>query len=201
MSENKKHKTLDDKIEELKKTLVANSNDKKWAEEMLVHLISLQKQADVESVELVVPCKEVKKTLDFGSWSLKRTIRGILFEAKGGLSTFVEMRMTATYGMLNNVFDFAENPSSDPEQRQIEESYRDAVAYIMQSPIFASISEECLFGNAAEILRNFNEYTKQHIDNAKLKEETEEDIMANDALFNASEAVEEILKTPLPPDD
>lgn len=194
MTKEKKDKPLkiEEKIKKCKDEITANAKDPAWMKKQLVHLTSLQKQADVEAVEVVVPSHEVTETVDFGAFSLKRTIRGILFTAKGGMSTFVELRMQSVYEMLDNVFQLHNNPPADEEGKQNAESYIDAVAYIMQTPIFASLSAELLFDVASNLVRGFNEYVIANVDNAELKDETEADIRANIDAENIGKAMETI---------
>lgn len=189
----KKRKT-EDKIKNLKNQIVTNSKDAEWAKKMLVRLTSLQKQSDIEAVELVVPVKEVKQTLDFESYSLKKTPRGILFTAKGGMNVWVEMRMQSVYEMLDRVFYLHDNPAEDDETKEIYQAYSDAVGYCLQSPIFCSLGEKMLFEVAATLLRGFNEYCNENIDNAALREETEEDIRKNIYFENTSKAIDEMLE-------
>ncbi len=191
-----KPKKIEDKIKDVKQQLIANSKDGEWAKKMLAHLTSLQKQADIETVELIVPTKDVIERIDFGSFSIARTSQGYLFEAKGGLSTFVSLRMQAVCDMIQYVFEMYNNPSDDEEQKKIADSYMAAVGYIMQTPIFASLNEMALYDIAANILRAFNEYVANNVNNAELKEETEEDIKANIEAENIAKAVEMIVETP-----
>lgn len=194
----KKALKIEDKIKDLKKQIVANSKDAEWAKKMLIQLTSFQKQSDTEAVELIVPVKEVKETIDFGAYTLKKTARGILFTAKGGLATFVELRMQSTYEMLDRVFYIHNNPAQDEETKELYKAYTDAVAYIMQAPIFCSLSEQTLFEVAATMLRCFNEYCTKNVDNAEIHEETEEDIKENIAFENMNKALEEIANAPIP---
>lgn len=199
--EQKKAQKIEDKIADLKAQIVANSKDAEWAKKMLVQLTSLQKQSDVEAVELVVPVREVKQAIDFGAYTLKKTPRGILFTAKGGLSTFVESRMQSVHEMLDRVFYLHDNPAEDDETKDLYNAYTDAVAYIMQTPIFASLGDKMLFDIAAHILGGFNEYCAENVNNAELREETEEDIAANVATEKMAKVIEDIASSPLPPED
>lgn len=200
MAKEKKDKPLkiEEKIKKCKDEITANAKDPAWMKKQLVHLTSLQKQADVEAVELVVPCKEIKETIDFDAYTLKRTIRGILFTAKGGMSTFVELRMQSVYEMLDKVFYLYNNPPEDEETKQYADAFMNAVPYIMQAPIFASLGETMLFDIAANMLRGFNEYVTANVDNATLKDETEDDIKANIEADNMAKVLDDIAKTEIP---
>lgn len=198
--EEKKQITIEEKIQTLTKQIVANSKDAEWAKKMLAELTSLQKQADIEAVELIVPTKEVKQTIDYGAYSLKKTPRGILFTTKGGMSTFVEMRMQSVYEMLSQVFYLHDNPPEDEEAKSVYESFETAVAYLMQAPIFGSLNDKTLFSTATNLIRVFNEYCEENYNNAQHHEESEEDIRKNIVADNMASALEQMAKEPLPPE-
>lgn len=190
----KKAKKVDDKIKELKDKIVSNSKDSEWGKKMLSQLTSLQKQADVEAVELIVPTKEVKDKIDFGSCMILRTIRGYLFVAKGGLSTFVDLRMVSICAMLNTIFELHTKADKTEEEQQLYDSFVSAVQYVFQTPIFASLNDVSLFSVASNILSVFNEYCTENIDKATLHEETEEDIKANIAHDNIAKVLDEAIQ-------
>lgn len=196
--EKKKAKKFEDKIDDLKSKIVANSKDMVWAKDMLTQLTSLQKQADIEAVELIVPVKEVSQTIDFDSYTFKKTPRGILFTLKGGLYTFVESRMRSVYEMLDNVFYMHENHVDGEVDKQIYDAYVSATATVMQAALFSSFDEKTLYETAAGIFERFNALAEENVDNAELHEETEEDIKANIAFENAGKAIEEISNIQMP---
>lgn len=189
--------TIKDKIKEIKNRIISNSKDAEWANKMLLELVSLQKQEDVEPVELIVPTKEVRETLDFGAVKIMRTIRGYLVQCKGGMATFVELRMSAVCAMINTLFEL-HGKERNEEDENIYEAFREAVLYIFQAPIFASLSDELLFGIATDILRRFKEYSepKQEIPH----EETEEDIKENIEVENTAKAIEQMVNVQIPAD-
>lgn len=192
MPKPKNLKKIDDKIKALKEQIIANAKDAVWMKTNLSRLTSLQKQANIEAVELIVPTKEVKQEIDGGPYLYKKTPRGILFSTKGGLYTFVENRLLSTHSMLENLFVLNDKQNIDETEKQITEAYFSAVAYIMQAPIFASLNDETLFGMAASMLKIFSDYTAAHIDNAALNEETESDIRENEQFSQTAEALHHI---------
>lgn len=195
MAKKSKPLKIEDKIKELKAQIISNSKDAEWGKKMLSQLTSLQKQADIEPVELIVPCKEVKDTIEEDSYFLKRTPRGILFQTKSGVSTFVELRAGTTYQMLNQLFALKDTPPTTEEEKEIAELYSTAVAYTLQGPIFASLSEKSLYEHASHILQKFNEYVEENVENAELKEETEQDIKDNIEFENLDTAVKNLSET------
>lgn len=198
MAKNEK-KPIHERIEDLKKQIVATT-DKHQVKKLLDQLLTLQRRADVVPSELTIPVSEIQDELDFGAYSIKRTIRGILFTCKGGFSTFVESRMTAVYGMLNQMLEICKNPSEDPERKEMEDAFCSACVYIFQAPIFGSLKETILFDTAATLLKNFNEFTAEYYTNAKVAEETEDDIKANNEFVAMGEAMETIANAQIPPE-
>lgn len=187
MEKNKKP-TIGEQIAQVKQDITANSKDAHWAQKLLSKLTALQKEADNEPVELIVPCKEVKDTIDFGACKVSRTIRGYLFEAKGGLHTFVSLRMERVCAVFNTLFELSKK--TDEVDKEIYDAFSNAVQYIGQALIFSSLNEKSLFANATAMIHNFNEYCDEHYHNAEEVEETEEDIKENMELEKASEAME-----------
>ena len=193
-----KPKTISEKIADAKAQIISNSKDAKWAKTTLDKLISLQKQDDIEPVEMIVPTKEVKETIDSGSVRISRTIRGFLFEAKGGMYTFVDNRMVAVCAMLHTLFEL-HNKERNEEEESLYFSFQNAVSYIFQTPIFASLDEKMLFRTAADILKNFREYIEIK-ENTAPHEETEKDIESNNVAEQYADALEELKNVPTPPD-
>lgn len=196
--EEKKANKIRDKIADLINEIIANSKDASWTKKALTRLISLQKQSDIEAVELIVPVKEVKETLDYGPYALKKTPRGILFIAKGGLYTFVESRMNGTYGMLNDIFEIQKDDTIDTE---LQEGYVSSVSSVMQAPIFASIDIGSMLGIASSIISEYSKFVNNKVENAELHEETEEDITANDDATIIGDIMKQAHFIPWPPEE
>lgn len=187
---------LKEKQDKLIKQLLSNAKDAKWAEQQVRDILSIQRQLDVEAVELIVPTKEVKATFNADAYTVSKTTRGILFAAKGGMSTFVDMRMQSLYLMLELVY-FGENIY---ESESDASAWREAVATIMQAPIFASLGDKALFDIATFIVKSFRENAEQYLE-VPVQPETQEDIEANIAHEQANEALNILAEAPVPNTD
>lgn len=187
---------LSDKIKESKAKIIAISKDTAFAKKELSYLLSLQKQADIEAVELVVPSKEIEETVECGSYVVKKTPRGILFQCKNGVSTFVESRAIGVHSMLSCFFNKTE--VNDEATAEMLEIYKDCVSYAMQAPIFASIDTGISIDLATFLVRAFNEYTSANAVNANLREEAAEDVIANKEFAAAVEALNQIADSDIP---
>lgn len=192
MAKKNKPQKLEEKIKAAKDLIVANSKDGARAKKLVASLTSLQKQADIEAVELIVPTKEVVDEIKEDTYSYKRTPRGILFQTKSGLNVFVENRLIRTHGMLNQLFEIKNNPPKDDEMKGALEAFAGATTYLMQAPIFGSLSEKILFEVAAKIIEQFNEFTAEFVDNAELNEETEQDIQKNNVVIEALQEIDKL---------
>lgn len=174
-----------EKLTALKDSLIADAEDTAKMGGDLERLLSLQKQLDVEPVELIVPCAEVTATLDFGAYVIKKTAHGFLFSTRGGLSVFVSYNVRSVADMLQAVFDMQESAEVSDYDKDL---YVSAVAYAMQAPLFASMRPESLYAISAAILGEFNDYSSNIVEH----EETEADVKENIAFNDATEAVERI---------
>lgn len=176
---------ITEKLNALKDELIGIADNADKMKGDLEQLLSLQKQLDVEPVELIVPCAEVTATLDFGAYVIKKTNHGFLFSTRGGLSIFVSYNVRSVADMLQAVFDMQESGEVSDYDKEL---YVSAVAYAMQAPLFASMRPESLYAISAAILGEFNDYSSNIVGSA----ETEADVKENIAFNNATEAVERI---------
>lgn len=190
-------KKIKDKIKEIRVQLVSESKDAHHAEALVEELLKLHKAQESMNKLVDVPIIEVTDELDFGPWSLHKTPKGILFTAKGGMHTFVEMSMTSVYTMLNNVFEIHKDKETYGDMADI---YISSIAYVFQSPIFASLDQPSLFSIATDILKTFNEYCENKYNKAKEPEYTEEDIKLDIDQEKMTETFESIINSPLPPE-
>lgn len=200
MEKDNKKPTLDERIKNLKQQIIGNGKDARHTRNLLNELLALHKQSLHEPVEIEVPVREVKETIDFGACKISRTIRGYLFEAKGGMHTFVSLRMTAVCTMLDTLFQLHNKEDKTDDEVNLYEVFKDAVLYCFQAPIFGSINEKCLFDISTDILRTFSEYCSEEYDLDEDVPETEEDIRENIEAEKMAEALEILAESPMPPE-
>lgn len=190
-------KKTKDKIKEVKTKIISNSKDAHFAESLLSELAELYKKQEAMYKLVDVPIAEVTEEADFGAWSLHKTAKGILFSAKGGMHTFVEMQMTSVYTMLNNVFEV----NNDKEKYgDMANTYISAIAYVFQCPIFSSLSQQSLFAIATDILKAFNEFCETNYIKASEPDYTENDIKLDIEQEKLTESLETVINAPLPPE-
>lgn len=183
---------------ELEDKIIANSKDAVWAKKAIKELAKCYKREHLENVELIVPAKEVTDTYKYGETvTIKRTIRGFLFQCSNGFSTFVPLG-TAPEQLLNDFAAIEKGKIKDLD-KDVLDSIKGAICFVFQTPIFASLSGTATtLDLAANILRIYNEYAQERILNAKLKEETEQDIKDNVEFVNAATAVQQLVEADIP---
>jgi hypothetical protein len=182
------------KLEEVVNLVIANSKDAKYGEKLARNLISLQKQIDNTGVEVHIPISTITDSIDFGATKIQRCAQGFLFTAKGGLQVVVSWRMNAACDMIQQLFNFRDNPTDDATEKEFREQYTSAVLYVFQAPLFACLGQNQLFTIALEILRSFNRTAKEVIESATESEETEADVKANIEEENEQQALDNLIK-------
>ncbi|MBD5381938.1 hypothetical protein [Clavibacter sp.] len=198
--EKKKKKTTPEQIAELK-TKIVNCKDVRQSEKLLNQLLGLYKSSFEMNRLLDIPLSDIREEIDFGANKLYRTIKGYVWECKGGMTIFVEHRMTRVCAMLNTIFELNAKENKTEEEQKLYDSFQTAVAYIMQAPIFSSLNEQSLFQNATAILSTFNEYCTENYTNAEAPDRTEEDYKEDAEMDIISKGIETLVESPLPPED
>lgn len=196
MSENKEQ-TLDERIKHVREQIISNGKDARWTKNMISELLSLQRQKDVEPMELCVPTEEVKEVADADSFKVIKTVRGYLFQTRrGALSTFVDAKNGTVCSMLETLM----NLIWKADKEEYEQAYLDCISYVMQAPLFAAMGlslpaygkladHEPLFNIGIAILKEFNRFNEKYFIDAEVHKDTEEDVAENNAMENASDAL------------
>lgn len=192
-----RRKTNKERIKEIQTQIISNSKDAHFTKNLIQQLSGLYQMDKL----IDIPLKDIKDSIDFGACELHKVKDGYVFIAKGGLYTFVDLRMQSICTMLQTLFDLHNKDDKTEDENIIYENFRDAVLYIFQAPIFASMNEKSLFEIATAILKTFNDYAEEHYTNSEAVEETENDIKANNEAENAAKAMEILAESPLPPED
>lgn len=190
-----------EQLKTVKAQIIANSTDARMAKNLISDLLSLQRQEDVVPMELQIPLSEVLDTADADSFKVTKTTRGYLFQTRGGaLSTFVELKYNTVCSMLDTLMTLMKKE----EREDYEQYYQDCISYVMQSPIFASMGlslpaygkpaeHDSLFNIGIAILKEFGRFSEKHFTDAEPRNETEDDIKANDEQDAVVDAVENLI--------
>lgn len=184
-----KPSTIGNKIESIRKNIIANHPQDLGIVEHLDELLRLQKAECEMNKEIDINISDVIKEYPIGeAVVVKRIKQGWLFECRNGFMTFVPHNVMSVSGMLADVATLIENG----KDKDAEGEFIAAVSYIFQAPIFSSLSIPILFENATTILKGFNSYIEEHYQNAQPQDETEEMLKENAEQENITQALENL---------
>ena len=189
MVDNKKE--LREKLTELKKQIKANAKDAHWAENALREYESLVGQLKHEPI--VLDCgKEVDEWAG-ETFRITKTTTGVLFHTYGGYSVFCTPNITSLYETLVNYVDNKDEYAKlEGEAKEIHELALSALAYCVNLPSFVCSDEAFLYDTAGHIVKYLREMSDQLL-NAPLREETPEDLQANEEFRQATLATKELV--------
>lgn len=173
-----RNKRLQESLEQKRKLLLANAKDAHFAGGLIDEIISLKGQLDVEPVELEVRTKDVIKEYDFDTFAFKVCRAGVMFNTKGGFSTFVHARCKSLY---NNIIDmlgvYDTFDELEKEKKEIFNQYLMAWTHIFQAPVGASLSENVLFETATKYLEVYMREAEDLLARAGNTDATTEEIV------------------------
>lgn len=211
--EEERRKTTEERIKEIQTQIISNSKDAKWAKDLVHELLRLQKQDDDMNKEIDVPISEVLETVSFGATEVSKTIRGYLFKSTyhSGLWTFIGSNFGNVCDMLQLAMDSQKVIDEKRDWAGCQELVDD-VQFIFQAPLFAAmgwslpmIGEEAdtksLINISNAIRAEINRFNEEHGNPTEPRQETEEDIKANNEMEALGRVVENLANTPLPPED
>lgn len=154
-------------------------NDTHFAEELLDRIISLQKQMDVEATEIIVPVKEVIKEYSFGAFTFIRCKTCVIFKSTG-YRVIVRPYLKALYDHIISLLDMKDNEEKlSPEAKEVMEGMLNITILALSMPLDFFVNEDYMF-NVANYVTNQKYEMYRKISETVLKEETEQDVIANE---------------------
>lgn len=181
---------LQQKLKEVKAKIKTNAKDAHFAEALIDELVGLQKQADIEPVELIVPSAEVEHTYQIDDvTTLIKTAKGYLYK-HGNLSyIWVPFGLNTLWKTLNELDEIL-----GKEERTEEEDVTIAmINRMMQWHTVAFYDAETLIDSANASVKILNDTLARYKERISAKE-TEGDIRANAGFENATNAIDELTK-------
>lgn len=177
---------LQEKLKEVKAKIKANSKDAHFADALIDELVGLQKQADVEPVELIVPLREVIHTRQIDDvTSLSKTVHGYLYKHGNVSATWIPFGMNTLYNAVAEIDEILEKEDrTDDEQTTVL-----MVNRMLQWHTVAFLDAETLVDSAMAAMKIVKDASARYniTDN---KPETEDDVEANTLYRDASEALD-----------
>jgi hypothetical protein len=189
MVDNKKE--LREKLTELKKQIKANAKDAHWAENALREYESLVGQLKHEPI--VLDCgKEVDEWAG-ETFRITKTTTGVLYHTYGGYSVFCTPNIKSLYETLCDYVDNKDEYAKlEGEDRDNHELALSALSYCINLPSFVCSDAGFLYDTAGHIVKYIREMSEQLL-NAPLREETPEDLQANEEFRQATLATKELV--------
>lgn len=185
---------LQEKLKEAKTKIIANSKDAHFATALIDELVGLQKQADVEPVELIVPCAEVEHTHKIDNvTSLIKTIRGYLYKHGETSYIYVPFGLNRLY---NTMVEFDELLGKK-ERSEDEDLTISMIQRMLQWHTVAFYDAESLIESATASVKILNGV----IDRNKIADyvpETESDIKENVEFEQQGETIANLVSAPVP---
>lgn len=182
-------KQLKQKLDEVKVKIKNNSKDAHFAETLIDELVGLQKQADIEPVELIVPCAEVEHTRQIDEvTSLVKTSKGYLY--KHGNTSFIWV----PFGLnsLWQTMDELDTLIGKDEHTEEESVVISMINRMLQWHTIAFYDSETLIDSANASLKILDSAIKRYEERINPKE-TSADIQANTEFGEASAAVDAVV--------
>ena len=181
---------LQQKLKEVKAKIKTNSKDAHFAEALIDELVGLQKQADIEPVELIVPSAEVEHTHQIDDvTTLVKTAKGYLYK-HGKLSyVWVPFGLNTLWKTLNELDEIL----AKDERTEEEGVVVSMINRMMQWHTVAFYDAEALIDSAHASVKILNDAIERYKQDVTAKE-TEGDIKANADFDSATKAVDELTK-------
>lgn len=185
---------LNQKLKEAKAKIVANSKDAHFAESLINELVGLQKQADIEPVELIVPTADVEHEYRIDEvTTLYKTTKGYLYK-HGNLScVWIPFGVNTLWQAINELAGLL-----GKEERTEEEGVMvSMVNRMLQWHTVAFMDAEALIDSANASVKILGDAIRRWESHVSAKE-TAKDVKANTEFIQASNALEDMANSPIP---
>lgn len=181
---------LQQKLKEVKAKIKTNSKDAHFADALIDELVGLQKQADIEPVELIVPCAEVEHAYQIDDvTTLIKTAKGYLYK-HGNLSyIWVPFGLNTLWQTMNEIDEIL----GKEERTEEEDVTISMINRMMQWHTVAFYDAETLVDSANASVKILNDTLARYKERISTKE-TEGDIKSNVEFSNASDAIDSLKK-------
>lgn len=186
-----KKDSLKEKLKELKKQIKLNAKDAHWMENAMREYESLVGQLKHEPI--VLDCGKEIDEYAGETFRITKTTTGVLYHTYGGYSVFCTPNITSLYEVL---VDYVENKDKydklEGEEKNNHETALSALAYCINLPSFVCSDAEFLYSTAEHVVKYLRKQSEELL-NQPLKEETIEDLRANEEFREATLATKELV--------
>ena len=179
---------LQQKLKEVKAKIKTNAKDAHFAEALIEELVGLQKQADIEPVELIVPSAEVEHTYQIDDvTTLIKTARGYLYKHGNMSYIWVPFGLNTLWQTMNELDEIL----GKEERTEEEDVTISMINRMMQWHTVAFYDAETLIDSANASVKILNDTLARYKERISTKE-TEGDIKSNVEFSNASDAIDSL---------
>lgn len=179
---------LQQKLKEVKAKIKTNSKDAHFADALIDELVGLQKQADVEPVELIVPCAEVEHTYRIDDvTTLVKTTKGYLYKHGNMSYIWVPFGLNTLWQTMNELDEIL----GKEERTEEENTTISMINRMLQWHTVAFYDAETLIDSANASVKILNDTLARYKERISTKE-TEGDIKSNVEFSNASDAIDSL---------
>ena len=190
-----KKNVLKERFNEVKNQILSNSKDAHWAKNAIDELVSLKGQIDHEPTIMYLAAKDVDKQFKGETYEMSLMKDGTaVYHTYGGYTVVARPNLTSLAGTIEEYVNSQDYvlTLSDEEKENLQLSLS-AFSYIMSLPTFAFSDLAFTYDIAGSIVSFLREKSETLL-NEELKDETREDIEANEQFRNASIAIQEMQK-------
>lgn len=185
---------LQEKLKEVKAKIKANSKDAHFADALIEELVGIQKQADIEPVELIVPTAEVEHEYRIDEvTTLYKTTKGYLYKHGNLTCVWIPFGMNTLWQTIDEIAALL-----GKEERTEEEGIMvSMVNRMLQWHAVAFMDAETLIDSANASVKILNDAIQRWESQVSTKE-TAKDVEANTEFIQAASALEDMANSPIP---
>lgn len=188
-------KELKERLEKIKENIKSNSKDSLWSEKMLAEYKSVLGQLNHEPTLAHVPLKDIEKKLDGDEFEAAIMKDGsCVYRMRGGYTLIAPVGAASLCGAIRNIVESQEieKELKDEDDAEAFKFGLTADTLCLGIPFFVFGDIELKYSIVDILIKYFERMENEVINNAELKEETEQDVIENEEFREAAIALENI---------
>lgn len=183
-----KRETIERKLKECKEQLKANSKDAHFASNLIDRMLSYKGQLSVEPIEFDCGTPLEGQEFKGETFEIVKTTKGVVYKMYGGYVIFVTPNNKALYETLCDYIDHKEEYEKlEGELKEQFDLQLSAVAYVLNTPLFAFTSSELTYGLATMIIDHLRKTFDELMEKPLQPESVEEDREFKEATLGLEE--------------
>lgn len=184
---------ITEEIQEVRNKILTVSSDSHFTEKLLEKYDLLKKQKNNVEVILDIRKEDIVKEYDFSAYKIIKCKTCYLFKT-GGYIVVIKPFCKSVYEHLDTLTRMKdEYETFDDKKKELFDSMVLTTISFFDLPLVSFLDEDFMFETAEFLISKKMELFKKYLD-VPLKEETEEDIIANHEFEEAEKMMEEMRK-------